>query len=115
MLQKHGRERTLEAIQQRERLHPSQPEFLTRLYLHELGYRPVCQVRFNCWLIDLVIDNHAIEVNGYWHQRTRQDRDRQLAQLWHGPILFLDADRIINDPISTKIALLAFLTGEKIQ
>ncbi len=69
---------------------PSASERVVMAYLDNLAIPYEFQYVFGRWILDFVIGEKAIEVNGYWHRRNQLARDAQLAKAWTGPILFLD-------------------------
>ncbi len=108
---KHGRQPLLDKIAAKERLFPSYPEFTVRRWLYDAGIAYQCQQQHGPYLIDLVVNGLAIEINGYWHLRTRASRDRHLESIWPGQILFLNADEVIDHPTTAKTRLFAFING----
>ncbi|MHB8624569.1 MAG: hypothetical protein ACYDBJ_20810 [Aggregatilineales bacterium] len=111
---KYGTRYALERVAAYQLAHPSKPEQTVRGWLDERCIHFSQQYIFckDCanFIIDFVIDNQiALEVNGYRHQRHRQARDERLRALWAGPVLFLDAERVIVTPDEAQAELFAVL------
>lgn len=70
------------------------------------------QVIFIRWVLDFALTKRetvrgAIEVNGYHHWRNRAARDAQLRS--HIPVLFLDYQAVLENPVAIKDQISAFL------
>lgn len=123
---RYGADFTRKVSQRHQLLHPSRPEALVDHLLFALGASYDRQVEYSAqdehglchtFYLDFVLHTPdgllPLEINGYWHKRRCQERDRALAELWTGlPVAFLDADMIIGDLQGTEARLRALLSGK---
>lgn len=97
-MEKHGRAYVLECIRQCQLARPSLPEKYMSHLLKSLDVPFEEQVIYEGYILDFVLSNgDVIEVNGYWHNRERQDRDKRIAELLTAEgrrVLFVDASNV---------------------
>lgn len=114
-MRRYGRSFVLDAIARKQDVCPSSAEWTVRCWLWDWNVNFEKQVRFQgWWVIDLVVGDKLIEVNGYWHKRNRQERDQELAAAWPGPALFLDADLVADYPEQAQCLLRDFIYDSSI-
>jgi hypothetical protein len=110
---RYGREQSLTYVRNYQLAHPSKPELTVAVWLDALCLAYERQYLFRTasqrYLIDFVIQDAAIEVNGYFHKRDGAARDLRLSAEWPGVILFLDADQITDAPDDAHHTLCSFL------
>jgi hypothetical protein len=104
-VKKHGNLFHIKHVAEYQHRHPSKPERRVRKWLKQWGITFEDSVIFERWILDIVIDSLAIEVYGYWHKRTRIERDQAVAAAWQGRFFFLDADLVMNDPDAAQAQL----------
>ena len=107
---------------------PSQPERIVAEWLDEWGLTYEREVVWivdhsagggDCfgYVLDFVVSlpdsyRRAIEVNGYWHKRTRAQRDIMLVMNFPGVVWFVDGDLVTTNPDAARQQLAQFLQIE---
>lgn len=99
----------LKAIAAHQLANPSKPEQQVAEWLDAWGYAYERQHIFlgehRAYIIDFVVGDVAIEVNGYHHIRPAiMKRDDDLCDDWRGEVVFLDAMNL-NDAILAQAIL----------
>ncbi len=109
---RYGSDFALRAVRQHQIENPSTHEQIVDSWLVQLKVDYERQVEFAAtdeakvehhFILDFVIYPESgnpivVEVNGYYHNRYRADRDFWLIRLYPGEVLFIDTENIDSDP-----------------
>jgi len=117
-MEKHSAEdraKLMEGICKYQRENPSRAENTVANWLKEMGIKAETQVVLplnarSKYIIDFVVGHIAIEVRGYWHNRSKGEKDAKLVEKWNGEVIFIDCDELYKNAASIKQALIERLS-----
>jgi very-short-patch-repair endonuclease len=110
-VEKYGKDFALKYVQRQQLNNPSSSELAVKGMLDELNIEYDFQVIQGGFVLDFVLSQGIIEVNGYWHNATRKERDQTLVENSGLPVMFIDAALLKKDSAAVRVQIAAFAGG----
>ncbi len=116
---RYGADFALRAVQRHQIANPSRHEQIVAEWLTEFNANFQRQADFaetdeggvrHCFILDFLVSTLqgkqiVLEVNGYFHNRYRAERDYWLECLYPGDVIFINTDDIDKDPEQVRTAI----------